>query len=90
MFEVGRIVATPGAVELIERVRDSNFLFLSLLLRHRKLEQGLLCDEDHKANKEAVKEGERILSAFPVQDSKVWIITEADRSVTTFLLPEEY
>ena len=60
---------------------------------------GELCDEDRQANIEAVANGLRILSVHPLDPSKallkgksnvLWIITEADRSVTTFLLPEEY
>jgi len=52
---------------------------------------GDLCDEDKKVNDRAVAEGSRILSAYQaVNSTKFWIITEADRSATTVLLPEDY
>jgi hypothetical protein len=60
---------------------------------------GCVCAEDRETNDEAVRDGNRILSAYPIDEDKpckgfgentLWIITEWDRSVTTFLLPEEY
>ncbi len=66
--------------------------FLEFLRRHVSGDWGDLCGADRRENDLSVKEGFRILSAYrlPRTGVKLWIITEADRSVTTFLLPEEY
>jgi hypothetical protein len=70
-----------------------------LLARHIRGDWGCVCPEDRKTNFEALFDGHRLLSAYPIDPAKpckgwgdncLWIITEADRSVTTFLLPEEY
>ena len=92
-FVLGTVVATPGALEALEKSGQSPVEFLK---RHLQLEQGDLCDEDHDLNAEAVKDGSRILSAFKTsKDENLWIITEAaddqgQRSATTLLRPEEY
>ncbi len=87
-FEAGRIVSTPGALEALERSNQSTSEFLR---RHLSCDWGDLCDEDKQANDEAAADDLRILSAYRLNDgSKLWVITEADRSVTTLLLPEEY
>ena len=92
-FELGNVVATPGALDALEQSGQSPSDFLK---RHVQLEQGDLCDEDHELNGEAVKDGSRILSAFKTTTGvKLWVITEAKndnghRSATTLLLPEEY
>ncbi|MCC6486920.1 MAG: type I restriction endonuclease subunit M [Candidatus Hydrogenedentes bacterium] len=93
-FELGQIVATRGALEAC-----SNILMQKSLARHLTGDWGCICEDDKHANEEALIEGLRILSAYPIDPAKpcegfgentLWIITEADRSVTTFLLPEEY
>ena len=61
-----------------------------LLRRHGAGDWGNLCAADKAQNNRALKEGTRLLSAYELAGSKVWIITEADRSYTTVLLPEEY
>jgi len=71
-----------------------------LLSRHVTGDWGDLCAEDAEANNDALKEGSRIFSAYvlplplsegqSLEPAKVWVITEADQSVTTILLPEEY
>lgn len=94
LFPLGDIVSTPGALEACtaEHLADC-------LRRHASGDWGIVCKEDAASNDEGVKEGFRILSAYPIDpqkpckgfgDNTVWIITEADRSVTTFLLPSEY
>jgi hypothetical protein len=61
------------------------------LVRHALGDWGDLCDEDRQSNSEALADDLRILSAYRLSDgTKIWIITEADRSGTTVLLPEEY
>lgn len=86
-FAPGRIVATPGALELLERTQTNP---IRLLQRHVAGDWGELCPEDVEANNQSLVEGLRVLSNYPVAGERVWIITEADRSVTTLLLPEEY
>jgi hypothetical protein len=88
LFTLGQTVATPGALEALERAGNEAGEFLD---RHARGDWGDLCDEDRQANDEAVREGSRVLSAYRLSDgTKIWIITEHDRSVTTLLLPEEY
>ena len=79
---------TPGAIETLEEAGQSPQEFIS---RHARLEQGELSSEDHRENLFSVDKPLRIFSAYKtVQDDKLWIITEADRSSTTILLPSEY
>ena len=88
LFSLGQIVATPGALRAMEAAGSSASEFL---VRHALGDWGDLCDEDRQANDEAIADDLRILSAYRLNDgTKIWIITEADRSVTTLLLPEEY
>lgn len=63
---------------------------LECIQRHRQGDWGDLCDFDRKANDDALKHGDRILSAYTIVGTKIWIITEWDRSITTVLFPEEY
>jgi hypothetical protein len=88
LFSPGRIVATPGALALLEKVQESPSEFLS---RHLRGDWGDLCPEDKAENELSLKHGFRLLSSYPVTETDtLWIITEADRSVTTLLLPSEY
>jgi hypothetical protein len=84
---LGRIVATPGALKLLTEARGHP---LDLLARHATGDWGELCAFDRQQNDIAVREGYRVLSSYPVGSERVWVITEADRSVTTILLPEDY
>lgn len=87
-FPLGKIVATPGALETLSSSGETPASFLN---RHLGGDWGDICDEDKRLNDEAVECGFRILSAFKTQkDVTLWIITEADRSSTCILLPEEY
>jgi hypothetical protein len=77
-----------GALEAIERARD---IPLPYLARHAQGDWGDLEQDDKAENESAPKDGLRLLSAYQLADgTKIWVITEADRSVTTILLPEEY
>jgi hypothetical protein len=85
-FPLGRIVATPNALNHIP-----NDEILRAVSRHVQGDWGTLDAEDWNANERALKEGGRLFSQYhSIQDVKFWIITEADRSVTTVLLPEDY
>jgi hypothetical protein len=87
-FPLGRTVATPGALEALARAGETP---LPYLVRHATGDWGYLDQNDKVENESAVKDGHRILSAYRLADhTRIWIITEADRSVTTILLPEEY
>jgi hypothetical protein len=87
LFAVGQIVATPGAHKLIQ---ENNIDWFELVYRHVTGNWGDLDDEDKQENDLSVKKGYRILSAYGRGQSRLWIITEADRSVTTILRPDEY
>lgn len=88
LFNPGQVVATPGALKAMQ---DSNCQLLDLLNRHLSGDWGTVPKEDVNANQWALKNGERILSSYPLDDgARIWIITERDRSATTLLLPEEY
>lgn len=88
LFALGAIVATPGALRAFEQAADD---YSALLDRHQAGDWGEIEAEDRGVNEEAIKEGARIFSVYRLSDgAKVWIITEADRSSTCILLPEEY
>ena len=88
LFPLGAVVATPGALEALETAGHSPAEFLS---RHVAGDWGEVGSEDRRANDEAVVKSERVLSAYRMKTGeKIWIITEADRSATTILLPSEY
>lgn len=88
LFPSGRLVATPGALALLEQ---TNKLPVEFLSRHLRGDWGDLDEEDTTENELSLKYGLRLLSSYQVSESeKLWVITEADRSVTTLLLPEEY
>ena len=90
-FKTGQVVATPGALRMLQQAGVAP---MTLLARHAFGDWGDLCDEDKEANNLAVAIGDRIFSSYEVgvglNATKVWVITEADRSSTCVLLPEEY
>lgn len=87
-FPPGQIVATPGALAAMEEHRRSP---LSLLARHLTGDWGDVPAEDARSNDLALNAGGRVLSSYLIgADTRLWVITECDRSVTTFLLPSEY
>lgn len=87
---LGNIVTTAGVADWVRGLRPETIGIAQAVLRHRCEDWGQVCPEDWQANDEAVKKGDRVLSAYEVCGRKIWIITEADRSVTTVLFPEEY
>lgn len=86
-FPPGKIVMTRGALDKLEE----NYA-VGALARHLMGDWGTVDNDDWNANDTALKDGGRLLSVFPLPNDPAdfWIITEADRSVTTLLLPEEY
>lgn len=86
LFNPGRPVATPGALKLGECGANLN----SCLIRHLSGDWGDLSSEDKAENDFSLERNLRIFSAYNTSHGRLWIITEADRSATTFLLPDEY
>ena len=101
-FALGQLVATPGAMELLEQ---TGFSALALISRHVHGDWGDCCDEDKETNELSVRQRMRVMSVYRRVDAErlqqtpqdkrsslptIWIITEANRSVTTLLLPEDY
>lgn len=86
-IQLGQVVATPGALNLLQRANLNPFQMLS---RHRSGDWGDVPTEDALANEAAAIHGNRVISSYEVAGQRLWIITEADRSATTLLLPEEY
>ena len=81
-------MATPGALAALNRAGQDPAEFLT---RHVTGDWGDLSDEDKEENELSVEQGFRILSAYTLEDdSRIWIITERDRSATTLLTPSEY
>ena len=86
-FVLGQVVATPVALEMLEHSGRAPIEFIN---RHVSGDWGDLGREDKQENELSIREGFRILSSYDVDGDKLWIITEADRSATTLLLPDEY
>lgn len=86
-FPPGDIVATPNAMRKINPEYA-----MGALAQHLQGKWGTVCPEDAKSNDDALKHGGRLLSVYPLPDEAgdFWIITEADYSVTTILMPEDY
>ena len=95
LFRPGSVVATPGALETMAQYGTDS---MALLRRHLSGDWGDVGADDAKSNEEAVLGERRVFSSYVLKspqvpdlpEAKIWVITEADRSATTFLLPEEY
>src|SRR5437899_12716646 len=88
LFPLGRVVATPGALRALEKAEQQPAEFLD---RHVNGDWGEVTEEDKRENEFSVQHGFRILSAYTTTaDDRIWVLTEADRSATIILLPEEY
>jgi hypothetical protein len=87
-FPLGQIVATPGALEALNAAGQTPAFFLD---QHAGGNWGELNAEDKSLNDAALIDGSRLLSAYrTLKNARIWIITEADRTSTCLLLPEEY
>lgn len=94
LFPSGQIAITPGADDLLA---EANLHWIRILARHLSGDWGDLDEEDKRANDLALTEGSRVFSSYQVREDqergseqRIWVITEADRSATTILLPSEY
>ncbi len=90
MLQLGQVVMTKGIADKVAEDVQFADAVINCVKRHANCDWGDLSEEDKKINDEAVKDGERILSAYNINGVKIWIITEWDRSYTTILFPEEY
>lgn len=87
-FPLGQVVATPGALGALQ---ESGEEVTPYLRRHSGGDWGELDEHDLRENQLSLQRGFRLLSAYTLRSGiKIWIITEADRSSTTILLPDEY
>jgi hypothetical protein len=87
-FPLGQVVATPGALAALETVGEDA---LTYIRRHAQGDWGAVDADDAKENELSLVQGFRLLSTYALSDgTRIWIITEADRSATTILLPSEY
>lgn len=88
LFALGQVLVTPGALELLE---THQLTALPFVLRHVSCDWGDICAEDRQSNADALQYGYRLMSVYELSKAeRLWNITEADRSSTTLLLPEEY
>lgn len=87
LFELGGVSVTPAAMAVLG---EAGVFFMQLVARHVRGDFGNVCRDDAETNRDAIRDGHRILSSYPINAQDVWIITEADRSVTTILLPSDY
>ncbi len=87
-FALGQTFITPGAEEALQIAGQTSIEFLR---RHMSCDWGEISDEDAQENDFSLSEGFRLLSSYHTgKGQQLWIITEADRSATTILLPSEY
>ena len=87
LFPLGAVVATPGALDLLDR---NGINATTYLIRHQYGDFGTICPDDVQENMTAIKYQLRVLSVYDVGTERLWILTEADRYTTTLLLPSEY
>lgn len=85
-FALGQIVTTPGTQALLEEGVNLS----ELIGRHWVGDWSEMEPDDQQENEFSITEGLRIFSSYTTERGRVWVITEADRSLTTLLLPEEY
>ena len=90
LFPLGFLVTTPGIISLLEEHGENADALQPFLRRHQSGDWGELDEADKAENNLSVAKKYRILSAYHLFGEKIWLITEADRSSTTVLLPSEY
>lgn len=87
-FRMGRLFITPGALEALDEAKQSPDEFIR---RHHRGDWGELCDDDKRENEFSLAHGFRLLSAYSTKlGVRLWVVTEANRSSSTLLLPSEY
>lgn len=87
-FPLGQTVATPAALDALNEAGQHGGEFLA---RHHAGDWGEVGDDDRRSNEQSLIDGERLLSVYTLASGvKLWVVTEADRSATTLLLPDDY
>ncbi len=89
-FKVGDVTITHGVYEYLKTHCLLPTAPVMLVARHAMGDWGEICEEDRDSNQRALIHGGRLMSVYRVGSRKMWVITEADRSVTTLLFPDEY
>ena len=97
-LKLGKVVMTRGVAEAVDESMEFTSFVADCARRYVRKDWGDLCKEDKKANDDALRNGDRIVASYLMpqalrdltDESKIWIITEWDRSVTTVLFPSEY
>ncbi|MCP1175649.1 hypothetical protein [Ralstonia chuxiongensis] len=89
-FKLGDAIMTTGVFDYMNQHGLLGVVPAMLVARHAMGDWGDVCEEDRNSNNLALEEGRRIMSSYMVGSRKIWVITEADRSVTTLLFPDEY
>ena len=84
---LGHVVATPGALDV---VRAHGLDVLDLVHRHASGDWGDVSEHDAQANDRSAQNYTCVLSAYDTRGGRLWVLTEADRSATTVLLPSDY
>ena len=87
LFALGQVVSTRNALAFAEKEKID---LMALLIRHQQGDWGDVCEEDRESNEAALTMQSRIMSNYRFAEDSIWMITEADRSVTTILLPSDY
>ena len=91
LFNPGAVNMTPGVMGLIEGEKLEFADVISFLARHLSGDWGEICAEDAEANEGAVADGGQLMSVYTsASGTTYWVITESDRTITTFLLPDDY
>lgn len=87
-FNLGELVATPAAIQALQESGEEAAFYIA---RHAAGDWGVVGAEDQRRNEKALQDGTRIFSAYILRSGvRIWVITEADRSATTVLLPDDY
>jgi hypothetical protein len=90
-FDYGQVMVTRGVHARMSDDQEFSLYIHCSLTRHFSGDWGDLCEEDRETNESALLEGYRLFSSYKQKGMpSIWIITEADRSVTTILFPDEY
>ena len=90
LFTLGQVVMTQGIHQLVFEDKLNFADLMTMLLKHQAGDWGEVDVEDREVNDRALATNEHLVSVYTINETRIWVITEADRSSTTILLPEEY
>ena len=89
LFPLGQVAMSRGIADLLKTTAD-HVALAEAFSRHANGDWGDVHPDDVGANERSLEEGSRLMSVYTVAGQRIWIFTEADRSVTTAILPDEY